>query len=75
MRGIHLKSVSFVVRFVHYFKLKERFIQVFNVQSTTVEALEKEEISMLKTNNLKIDGMRGQGYDGAANISGIYSGL
>ncbi|XP_064113670.1 uncharacterized protein LOC135220471 [Macrobrachium nipponense] len=30
---------------------------------------------MLNTNNLNIDDMRGQGYDGAANISGIYNGL
>lgn len=71
----HTEQVSFVVRYVHDFKIKERFIQVFNVQSTTGEALEKEVISMLNTNNLNIDDMRGQGYDGAANMSGIYNGL
>ncbi|XP_066970147.1 zinc finger MYM-type protein 1-like [Macrobrachium rosenbergii] len=71
----HTEQVSFVVRYVHDFKIKERFIQVFNVQSTTGEALEKEVISMLKANNLNIDDMRGQGYDGAANMSGIYNGL
>ena len=32
-------------------------------------------MSMLNTNNLNIDDMRGQGYDGAANMSGIYNGL
>ncbi|XP_064101731.1 zinc finger MYM-type protein 1-like [Macrobrachium nipponense] len=71
----HTEQVSFVVRYVHDLKIKERFIQVFNVQSTTGEALEKEVISMLNTNNLNIDDMRGQGYDGAANMSGIYNGL
>ncbi|XP_066981186.1 zinc finger MYM-type protein 1-like [Macrobrachium rosenbergii] len=71
----HTEQVSFVVRYVHDFKIKERFIQVFNVQSTTGEALEKEVISMLNANNLNIDDMRGQGYDGAANMSGIYNGL
>ncbi|XP_066941006.1 zinc finger MYM-type protein 1-like [Macrobrachium rosenbergii] len=30
---------------------------------------------MLNANNLNIDDMRGQGYDGAANMSGIYNGL
>ncbi|XP_068242196.1 zinc finger MYM-type protein 1-like [Palaemon carinicauda] len=71
----HTEQVSFVVIYVHDFKIKEHFIQVFNVQSTTGEALEKEVISMLNKNNLNIDDMRGQGNDGAANMSGIYNGL
>ncbi|XP_068227397.1 zinc finger MYM-type protein 1-like [Palaemon carinicauda] len=69
------EQVSFVLRYVHDFKIKDRFIQVFSVQSTTGEALEKEVISMLNRNNLSIDDMRGQGYDGAANMSGICNGL
>ena len=71
----HTEQDSFVVRYVYDFKIKNRFIQVSNVQSTTGEALEKEVISMLNTNNLSIDDMRGQGYDRAANMSGIYNGL
>ncbi|XP_066962146.1 zinc finger MYM-type protein 1-like [Macrobrachium rosenbergii] len=55
--------------------IKALAISVFNVQSTTGEALEKEVISMLNANNLNIDDVRGQGYDGAANMSGIYNGL
>ncbi|XP_068235844.1 uncharacterized protein [Palaemon carinicauda] len=53
----------------------ESHMIVFNVQSTTGEALEKEVISILNKNTLNIDDMRGQGYDGVANMSGIYNGL
>ena len=63
------------MRYVHDFKIKERLLQVFNVQSTTGEPLKKEVISMFNTNNPNIDDICGQGYDGTANMSGIYNGL
>uniref|UniRef100_A0A669EY62 DUF4371 domain-containing protein n=1 Tax=Oreochromis niloticus TaxID=8128 RepID=A0A669EY62_ORENI len=71
----HTEQVSFVVRYVHNMEIKERFLQVCNVESTTGNALEKLVIALLKENNLKIDNIRGQGYDGAANMSGRFKGL
>lgn len=71
----HTEQVSFVVRYVHNMEIKERFLQVCNVESTTGDALEKLLIALLKENNLKIDNIRVQGYDGAANMSGRFKGL
>ncbi|XP_032414769.1 zinc finger MYM-type protein 1-like isoform X2 [Xiphophorus hellerii] len=71
----HMEQVSFVVRYVHNMQIKERFIQVCNIQSTSGEALENLVLDVLKENNLKMDNIRGQGYDGAANMRGHYKGL
>ncbi|KAJ8352460.1 hypothetical protein SKAU_G00239360 [Synaphobranchus kaupii] len=56
-------------------EIKECFIQVCNVQSTSGDALEKLVMALLEENDLKIDNIRGQGYDGAANMSGRFKGL
>ncbi|KAJ8364956.1 hypothetical protein SKAU_G00137870 [Synaphobranchus kaupii] len=56
-------------------EIKERFIQVCNVQSTSGDALEKLVMALLEENDLKIDNIRDQGYDGAANMSGRFKGL
>ena len=50
---------------------KERFLQVCNV-STTGEEMEKTVLDLLQRNDLQIENVRGQGYDGAANMSGQY---
>lgn len=71
----HTEQVSFVVRYVHNMKIKERFIQVCNVHSTSGDALENLVMTLLEENDLKIENIRGQGYDGAANMSGHYKGL
>lgn len=71
----HTEQVSFVVRYVHNMKIKERFIQVCNVHSTSRDALENLVMALLEENDLKIEDIRGQGYDGAANMSGHYKGL
>lgn len=71
----HTEQVSFVVRYVHNMKIKERFIQVCNVHSTSRDALENLVMVLLEENDLKIEDIRGQGYDGAANMSGHYKGL
>lgn len=60
----HAEQVSFVVRYVHNMKIKERFIQVCNVHSTSRDALENLVMALLEENDLKIDNIRGQGYDG-----------
>lgn len=50
----HSEQVSFVVRHVHNMKLKERFIQVCNVHSTSGDALENLVLALLEENDLKI---------------------
>lgn len=46
-----------------------------NVQSTSGDALDSVVMALLAENGLKIENLRGQGYDGAANMSGCYKGL
>lgn len=67
--------MCFVVRYVHDMTIKERFIQLCDVQSTTGEQLENLVMNLLKENQLKVKDIRGQCYDGAANMSGPYKGL
>ncbi|XP_030214602.1 zinc finger MYM-type protein 1-like isoform X3 [Gadus morhua] len=71
----HIEQVSFVVRYVHNMTIKERFVQLCDVASTTGEALENVVMKLLEQNNLNIQDVCGQGYDGAANMSGRYNGL
>ena len=70
----HTEQVSFVIRYVHNMQIKERFLQVCNVHTTSGDALEKVVIVLLEENDLKLENIWGQGYDGAANMAGIYSG-
>lgn len=49
-------------------QIKERFIEVCNVDTAGQELL-------LQKNGLELKNMYGQGYDGAANMSGTYKGL
>ncbi len=71
----HIEQVCFVVRYVHDMTIKERFIQLCDVQSTTGEQLENLVMNLLKENQLKVEDIHGQCYDGAANMSGPYKGL
>ena len=71
----HIEQVSFVVQYVHNMTIKERFVQLCDVASTTGEALENVVMKLLEQNNLNIQDVCGQGYDGAANMSGCYNGL
>lgn len=70
---LHTKQVLF--RYVHDMEIKELFIQVCNVESTSGDALEKLVMALLKENNLKIDNIWDQGYDEATNMSGRFKWL
>ena len=59
----HIEQVSFVVRYVHDMTIKERFIQLCDVVSTTGEALETVVMKLLQENNLPLKNICGQGYD------------
>ena len=47
---------------------------MYEVSVTTGENLAKVIMDVLLRLNLSITGLRGQAYDGAANMAGIYSG-
>ncbi|XP_047309720.1 zinc finger MYM-type protein 1-like [Impatiens glandulifera] len=55
--------------------LREHFFQIVHVNDTTTATLKKEICNVLTRYNLEINNMRGQGYDGASNMSGIFNGL
>lgn len=54
--------------------VKKHFLQVCNVSTTTGEERDKTVLDLLQMNDLE-QNMHGQGYDGAANMSGQYKGL
>ena len=45
----------------------ERFFDLIHVQETTSSTLKKELCDVFSHHNLKIEDIRGQGYDGASN--------
>lgn len=58
----------------HDLVLHEEFVGMYEVLVTTGENLAKVIMDVLLRLNLSISGLRGQAYDGAANMAGIYSG-
>ncbi|XP_031327454.1 52 kDa repressor of the inhibitor of the protein kinase-like [Photinus pyralis] len=52
----------------------EKFLEFVPVTSTTGEALANTIETVLRENNLDIENLRGQGYDGAASMSGSFKG-
>ena len=58
----------------HDLIVHEEFVGMYEVSVTTGENLAKVIIDVLLHLNLSITGFRGQAYDGAANMAGIYSG-
>lgn len=52
----------------------EEFVGVYEVSVTTGENLSKVLKDVFLHLNLSITGLRGQAYDGAANMAGKYSG-
>lgn len=64
-----------VVRYAdHDLIVHEEFVGMYEVSETTGENLAKVIMDVLLRLNLSITGLRGQAYDGAANMAGIYSG-
>ena len=56
-------------------KIKEKFIGFSECESTTGENLANAFISNIREAGLDIQNIRGQGYDGAANMSGCHRGV
>ncbi|XP_047314234.1 zinc finger MYM-type protein 1-like [Impatiens glandulifera] len=70
------EQVSIILRFVDCLGiLQERFFDIVNVPNTTASTLKKSISDVLSRHNLNVTNMRGQGYDGASNMSGAWNGL
>lgn len=51
----HTEQVNFVIRYVHNMQIKERFLQVCDVQATSGDALEKVVIALQEENDLNLE--------------------
>ncbi|KAL4120778.1 hypothetical protein QTP88_013404 [Uroleucon formosanum] len=56
-------------------QINESFIGFVEILDQSGVGLEESIINCITKNNLNLPKLRGQGYDGAANISGVYSGV
>ena len=71
-----LEQVTFILLYVDsQCAVQERFIGLLQVAKTDSESLQQSVNEMLLKHDLQLENMRGQGYDGAAAMSGQYSGL
>lgn len=55
--------------------IKETFVGFFEVTDQTSKGLESKIVTILEEMGLNLAKCRGQGYDGASNMSGVYNGL
>lgn len=69
------EQVSICLRYVDQdLVLQEVFVGLYEVLGTTVEQMANLAIDVLLRLNIPISGLRGQTYDGAANMAGKFSG-
>ena len=72
----NLEQVSIVIRFVDSEKcIREEFLGFITVERITGQALATALLSWLKEHNIDISFCRGQGYDGASNMSSSTVGV
>lgn len=70
------EQLSFVLRFVDAEnKIHEDFLQFLPCDSITGEALSQQILQCLQDWGLEVGDIRGQGYDGAANMAGKFKGV
>lgn len=69
------EQLSISIRFVKENTIHEEFLCFVAVSSTTGEHLASTILSELSKVGLNLDHLRGQGYDGASNMSGKISGV
>ncbi|XP_039310402.1 zinc finger MYM-type protein 1-like [Solenopsis invicta] len=81
-----IDQISFTIRFVELITddndaktsdlmIREFFLGFKEADGQTAEDLEAQLLNYFEDNTLDIMKLRAQGYDGAANMSGIYNGL
>ncbi|XP_076913818.1 uncharacterized protein LOC143572579 [Bidens hawaiensis] len=70
------EQMAMVLRYVDKFGfVKERFVGLVHVTETTVLSLKKAIDELFAHYNLSLSRIRGQGYDGASNMSSEFNGL
>ncbi|XP_028079332.1 zinc finger MYM-type protein 1-like [Camellia sinensis] len=70
------EQMAIVLRFVDkYGFIKERFFDIVHVLNTTSATLKEKICIVLSRHNLGVQNIRGQGYDGASNMSAEWTGL
>lgn len=74
------EQMSEIIRYIYFdsngkVKIEESFIDFIQSHEKTGEGLTTEILNKLKTNNLNIYDVRGQGYDNGANMAGKYKGV
>jgi hypothetical protein len=69
------QQLSLSLRYVHENNLREEFVTFVIVQSTTGTDLAETIFNTLHSLGLDSSFLRGQGYDGASNMSGRFSGV
>ena len=70
-----IEQLSLLVRYVRNGTIEERLLSVEPMDQTTAEALLHTIRDKLENCGIAISNLRGQCYDGASNVSGIYTGL
>ncbi|CAN0846967.1 Zinc finger MYM-type protein 1 [Linum grandiflorum] len=71
-----LEQMAVILKFVNSVGiLTERFFAIKSVANPTEVTLKKVICDLLSKYNLQLHKIRGQGYDGASNMSGEYNGL
>ncbi|XP_042456681.1 zinc finger MYM-type protein 1-like [Zingiber officinale] len=70
------EQMAVVIRYVNkYGEVIERFMAVVHVATTTAACLKEAIDSLFAKYGLSVARLRGQGYDGASNMSGEFNGL
>jgi hypothetical protein len=70
------EQMAIILRFVDKDSfIRERFFYIVHVKDTTALTLKKKICDVLSCNDLKIQNIRGQGYDGGSNMRGEWNGL
>ncbi|XP_030759798.1 zinc finger MYM-type protein 1-like [Sitophilus oryzae] len=80
-----IDQVSFVVRYADFIKdndnvirdvvIREVFLGFEKCMGQSAEDMVKQLLLFFEKNNLSFERLRTQGYDGAANMTGVYNGL
>lgn len=69
------EQLSLVLRYVHKGEIKEEFMTFIQCEDITGETLANNILNALREWGLDIQNLRGQGYDGASNMSGKFKGV